>query len=242
MRVAFLSDIHANFPALIRALDSAKRRGADQVIIAGDLVGGGPHPLEVIRLLRDRGCFAILGNVERKLLERGRDPKVLARMARKKGKANLAWTALQLGAEEWAWLEGLPTQHTTTLADRTVLVVHGSPRADTDYLFPSLTAAALRRWLGDANPDILVCGHSHIPFTRAIDGVRVVNCGSVGRPVDGDPRGSYALVDCESHRAPTARIVRFNYPVAHALADLRARRVPGAVPSEVAAGIKRKGS
>jgi predicted phosphodiesterase len=97
------------------------------------------------------------------------------------------------------------------LAGKRLLLVHGSPLGDTDYVYPSLTARALAAKLGAARPDVLACGHSHIPFTRRIAGVRVVNAGSVGRPVDGDPRGSYALVELDRGALARARIVRFPY-------------------------------
>ena len=79
MRVAFLSDIHANFPALCRALEWAQRNRADRVVCAGDIVGHGPHPTEVIRLLVEQNVEAILGNVDRKVLALLKTPKKLTK-------------------------------------------------------------------------------------------------------------------------------------------------------------------
>ncbi len=224
MRVLFLSDVHANFPALWRALEAARRRLADRVVCAGDLVGFGPHPVEVLRLLRERDVLCVRGNVERKVLGLlSESPRRLRKLLPKKNLGPLAWTALQLGEEERRFLEGLPERLELELEGVRVLVVHGSPRKDTDYLFPSLTRAALVSRLGQDRPGLLVCGHSHIPFARRVGGVLVVNCGSAGKPVDGDPRGSYAVADLSRGRA-RARIVRFAYPVERVVRDLRERR------------------
>ena len=230
-RVALLSDIHANFTALVAALASAERRGCERVVVAGDVVGGGPHPVEVIRLLARRRIPAITGNLDRKVLAAGDDAGRLEELAaRGRKRAVHAWTALQLGSAERAWLAALPAEIELECAGQQVLVVHGSPLGDEDYVFPSVTGRALRDKLGGRRPAVLVCGHSHVPFTRVIAGVRVVNCGSVGRPVDGDPRGAYAILDCREDAAPRARIVRFSYAVEQVERDLASRGVPRAAP------------
>ena len=78
MKVAFLSDIHANFPALCAALAAAERAHAETIVVAGDMVGGGPHPVEVVRLLAQRRVPAIAGNLERELLSLPQSRKKLA--------------------------------------------------------------------------------------------------------------------------------------------------------------------
>lgn len=240
MKVLFLSDIHANFPALWRALEAARRRGAERVVCAGDLVGFGPHPVEVLRLLEERKVQCIRGNVERKLLPLlGESPQRLRKLLLEKAMGPLAWTALQLGERERRFLEGLPERLEMEVEGVRVLVVHGSPRKDTDYLYPSLTAAALRARLGSLRPGLLVSGHSHIPFARRVDGVLVVNCGSAGKPVDGDPRGAFAVADLLEGRA-RAKIVRFAFPVERVVRDLRERRAGARGVEAFAEG--RKGS
>ena len=240
MKVAFLSDVHANFPALCAALETAQRLGATNIVVAGDLIGSGPHPVEVVRLLMQRGVRAVRGNVERKVLALGSGGKKLKGRLDKRRSGHLAWTALQLGQGERGWLAALPECLDLTLGGTAVRVVHGSARGDGEYVYPSVTARVLPLLAGEPRPQVLVCGHSHIPFTRRVAGIRVVNCGSVGRPVDGDPRGSLALVDF-GPPAVRATLVRFAYPVAETMRDLAARGVPGAVPAELERGVKRKG-
>jgi predicted phosphodiesterase len=107
MKVAFLSDIHANFPALSAALARIERLKVDTIIAAGDLIGRGPHPVEVIRSLKSQNIRAIRGNIENRLVELHSDRKKLAKFLKKK-KSKLAWTGRQLTDTEWSYLERLP--------------------------------------------------------------------------------------------------------------------------------------
>jgi predicted phosphodiesterase len=144
MRVAFFSDIHANLPALRAALESAARHRVDRIVVAGDAIGSGPHPVEVIRALKERRVSAILGNVERRVLAmRGRD-KTLKKHLKKKKSAHLAWTANQLDSLEWEWLESLSDHQLLSVRETRILIVHGSGVADDDYIFPSITAEGLK--------------------------------------------------------------------------------------------------
>ena len=238
MRIVFVSDIHANFPALCRALDWAQRSRADRVICAGDIVGDGPHPTEVIRLLMEQQVEAIRGNVDRKVLALLASRKKLKKKLEKTAQAPAAWAALALGEAERAWLAALPIELRFSVGGADVLVVHGSPLADTDYIYPSLTPQALTAKLGADRPRVLVCGHSHVPFTREIAGIRVLNCGSAGRPVDGEPRGALALCDFPGQGRVRSRIIRFPYPVEAVVADLTSRKTRGILPREYHTGIK----
>lgn len=244
MKIAFLSDIHANLPALRAALEVADRAGVDRVVVAGDVVGDGPHPVEVIAQLLQRPVMAIRGNVDRKVLELGTKPGRLKKRLERGGKQkrNRAWTALRLldAPEERAWLAELPAECSLDLEGRSVLVVHGSPQGDTDYLYPSLTPLGLRAKLEgrEERPSLLVSGHSHVPFVRDVDGVVVVNCGSVGRPADGDRRGSLALVEVDSGNGMRAEIVRFPFSVDSVTEAIAARGVPGVDPEEYRRGVK----
>src|SRR5687767_207147 len=100
MRIAFLSDIHANLPALDAALAAAEELGASRFVVAGDLVGDGPFPVETVARLRARGAECIRGNVDRQVLELARDEKEKKLRKRAEAadgqKSNRAWAALRL--------------------------------------------------------------------------------------------------------------------------------------------------
>jgi predicted phosphodiesterase len=194
----------------------------------------------VVRLLVEQRVEAIRGNVDRKVLGLLQAPKKLKKRLEKKAYAPAAWTALALGDTERAWLEGLPRELRFTAGGADVWVVHGSPLSDTDYIYPSITSRGLAAKLGEERPGVLVCGHSHIPFTKRVGGVRVVNCGSVGRPFDGDPRGALALCDFSGKGQVHCRIVRFAYLLDPLIADLQARGAKGVGPLEYRTGIRAK--
>jgi len=241
MKLAFLSDIHANLPALGAVLDAVGRLRVQKIYIAGDIVGGGPHPVEVVRGLQGVGATCVAGNVDRKVIALLESPHKIRKCLAKANKAHLAWTAKQLGPFEAAWLKSLPPKQDFQAGPVAVRLVHGSAESDEDYIFPSVTAEALSRKTGGFGSGVFVCGHSHIPFTKAVGQLRLINCGSVGRPVDGDPGASFAVLDISRDGRTKCTIVRCPYPVQHLLDDLAARQVPGAIGEEYLAGIKRRG-
>jgi putative phosphoesterase len=234
MKVAVLSDIHANFPALCAAVGNAENRGTQRFLVAGDLIGRGPNPVEVIRFLNERSYPAITGNMERKLLpfkKRKKSKKAAL------SKSHFAWTAQRMGKAEWEYLASLPTDLMLDIEGFTLLVVHGSPLSDKDSIYPSVTREGLRSKIGEQHPDLLICGHSHIPFVKKISGIFVVNSGAVGVSIDGDPRGSYAIIELRKDASPRARIVRFWYDYGNVASDVERRNVPGVNTEQFLRGI-----
>jgi len=206
-RIAVIADIHANLPALEVVLADIERQAADQIFCAGDLVGQGPHPNEVVSRVRKAGIPSILGNQEIEVRE-------LADRARRDPKKHMRWTTAVLKRRNREYLLGLPSDRSLEVEGVTILLVHGSPFGAFDPMHPSLTSRTIRSWFPceTPRPDVLVGAHTHVPFVRTLDGMLVVNAGTVGRPFDGDPRASWALLDLEKGRA-RARIRRVGYPV-----------------------------
>src|SRR5262249_6547152 len=95
-----------------------------------------------------------------------------------------------------------------------VLLVHGSPRKMNEYLFEDRPRSSFERLARSSNADVIVFGHTHVPYTKLVDGVLFVNAGSVGKPKDGDPRACYALIDVPPTRAVTFRRVEYDMPTA----------------------------
>jgi len=198
MRIAVISDIHANWPALEAVM--ADFAGVDDVICLGDLVGYGGDPIPCLDYIRGRGWLTLAGNHDRACT----DPDALGWFNEEAASA-IRWTVDQLGPDRIGWLAALPEQ-TSRLGVR---LVHASPRSPVfEYILDMPTAAAnLKALLGG------VCfhGHTHIPGVFQIDGRRVVhnyrlgaapfpspalvNPGSVGQPRDNDPGASYGIWD-----------------------------------------------
>ena len=239
MLMAFVSDIHGNLPALEAAVADAKARGAGQVVCAGDMTGYGPFPDGVCRFLKERRIPAIMGNYDQKVIEVAKQGRAAAARMKQKKRKILLWTAAHLGDQSRRYLASLPEHFARRLSGgHKLLVVHGSPVSIEDAIYPSITRRGLGAKSGDQRPDILVCGHTHIPFVKRIGGTLVVNCGSAGQPVDGDPRPAYALVQAQAGARPRGRIVRFDYDPHRTIAALQKTSLPKGLRKDFAEGSK----
>jgi predicted phosphodiesterase len=105
----------------------------------------------------------------------------------------------------------LPFDLRFTLGERQIHLVHGSPRKVNEYLFEDKPARLYERLAAAEDADALVFGHTHKPWIRDSSGVLFVNCGSVGKPKDGDPRGAFAILDVDDTGQVRARVERVTY-------------------------------
>lgn len=192
-RIAVLSDVHGNVPALEAVMADLERMAPDEVLVGGDLVGRGPQGAEVVRRIAATGWAAIRGNHEEYLLEfrRGQVPDGWLHAAEWSA---ARWMAAELGEAETAWIERLPFSLASRLAPG-LRLVHGTPRSTREGIGPWLADRLLARHLAEVEGDLLVCAHTHRPLHREVDGGVVVNVGSVGLPFNRDRRAQYALFE-----------------------------------------------
>jgi len=241
MLIAFFSDLHGNLPALEAAYADARRSGVGRIICAGDLTGYGPFPDEVCRFVQNHHIPAILGNYDQKVIEATRRGLSVAQGMKGKKQKILLWTVKHLGKQSRRYLAGLPEHLSYRLPGRhRLLVVHGSPNSLEDALYPSITEQGLQGKMSGMHPDVLVCGHTHIPFVKRVGKMLVVNCGSAGQPVDGDPRPAYALVRITKGDSPQGRIRRFEYDRDRILSALEKTSMPKGLRKDFAEGNKRR--
>ena len=227
MKLAVLSDIHGNALALEAVLaDLALQGGADALVVAGDLCLDGPRPREVLERLQALGCPVVQGNTDRDLV------RPTPAGVEEDHAALLEWTREQIGPEGLAYLAGLPFSH--QVADPTgetaVLIVHANPRdldAPMRALAPQETITPLLADLPAAITTV-VFGHVHLPYTRRIGGILLVNVASVGLPKDGDRRAGYGLLTWHADRWQVEQR-RVEYAVDEVVAQWRAADPPGAL-------------
>jgi putative phosphoesterase len=226
-RVAVITDIHANLPALAATLSRVDELGIDDVYCGGDLVGYGPHPNEVCALIEQRRIPTIYGNydyaISRDLEDCG--CAYVDRHDREIGQLSVDWTLAHTDAPSKAFMHDLPFDLRFTLGGKQVRLVHGSPRKVNEYLFEDKPARTFERIAALADCDVLVFGHTHKPWVREYGGVLFVNCGSVGKPKDGDPRASFAVL-AASVEGIEVSIERVPYDVETVAAEMRSAGLP----------------
>jgi len=205
--IAILSDIHGNLIALDAVLEDIQQQGGvDQYWILGDLAAIGHDPigtLEKLALLPN--AIFVRGNTDRYLVT-GERPKPTIEQctsnpdlwpARAEVAGNLSWTQGAITVSGWQdWLAALPLEYRTMLPDGTrVLCVHSAPGQDAvSGLYPAASEEALRAMASASDADLLFVGHTHWAMDLTVDGVRLVNSGSVSNPYPPDLRASYVML------------------------------------------------
>ena len=194
--VAVITDIHANLPALEAALARIDALGIERIYCGGDLVGYGPHPNEVCALIAERGIPTIYGNYDH-AIARDLDDCGCAYITpedRALGRRSVAWTLEHTDQASKDFMRELPFDLRFPVGATDVHLVHGSPRKVNEYLFEDKPASLYERLAGAETDQVLVFGHTHKPWAHTYGGVLFANCGSVGKPKDGDRRGAFAIL------------------------------------------------
>ena len=218
MRVAVLSDIHGNLPALEAVLAEPDVVAADRIVLLGDIALG-PMPAESLDLLDSLGERAVWvhGNCEREVIT-AYDGKSLPGPNADDARA----TAALLEERHRHLLDGLPLTVSLDVDDLgSALFCHATPRRDDDMALVDSPVGVWQRALEGVSEGLVVVGHTHMPFDRLVDGRRVVNPGSVGM--------SYGAAGaCWALLGPTVQLRRTSYDVEAAAARIRAGSHPNA--------------
>lgn len=225
MRIAILSDVHANLPALEAVLADIDAASVDARYALGDLVGYAPWPNETLERLQAEGFPIVMGNYDDGV-GFGRDECGCAYVKerdRAEGDAGFAWTKAHVTDENRAWLRTLAPQIRFAADGRRYLLVHGSPRKINEYLYEDKPDDTFARIAAGASADVIVCGHTHKPYDKTVAGTRFINVGSAGKPKDGDPRGCWALLDTTTG---TVEFRRAAYDVEAAASAIEASDLP----------------
>ncbi|MBM3127427.1 MAG: metallophosphoesterase family protein [Chloroflexi bacterium] len=203
MRIALISDLHANLIALETVLADIARAHIDRIACLGDIVCNGPQPRAVLRRLREIGCAMVLGNADEILFK---PPQFDPSDARERKVVEIIlWSLGQLTADETDIIRAFPL--TTEIAlehDARLLGFHGSPRANTHVIVATTPDDELATMLGDQRATVMAGGHTHTQMLRRFRSALVINPGSVGMPMERGatraqdrrpPFSEYAIVD-----------------------------------------------
>jgi diadenosine tetraphosphatase ApaH/serine/threonine PP2A family protein phosphatase len=230
MRVAVISDVHANYHALAAVLRAVDREGVDEVWCLGDMVGYGPKPNECCDAVRERADLCLVGNHD--LVSLG---ELSVSDFNDEAAAAAVWTNKVLSEGSESFLRTLEPQ-----AERAeVQLFHASARDSVwEYI---LTEEAARATLELTTTPLVLVGHSHVALALTLqdhnvagglapDGTRIeldgrwlLNPGSVGQPRDGDPRAAWLLLDFDGRFAGFRRVT---YPIEETQAEMREAGLP----------------
>jgi predicted phosphodiesterase len=252
-RIAVISDIHGNLPALEAVLDDLAHADVEEVVCLGDVIGYGPAPEACLERLAGRLSICVRGNHEDALL----DPR-LAEGFNAVARTALEWTRRRLDAKHIGLIRSM-----RAVFDRSpfVVCVHDTPvpPSTTGYVGDPASAALAFRGV-DAR--ICLVGHTHVPmafrtesercedrlaagdveatllhedepYSISVDGRHILNPGSVGQPRDGDPRASYAILDLTRNRFELRRV---GYEVEEAQRQMRRAGLPDLLAHRLAVG------
>jgi predicted phosphodiesterase len=210
-RIAILSDIHGNMPALKAVLADIDSQDIDEVLVGGDMVGRGPEGSKVVALVRERGLNSVRGNHEDYMLG-FRRRTVPEEWLESEEWAASRWMAAELHDGDDEYLDALPFSLAATAAPG-LRLVHGSPGSHGEGLGPWCTDGQLEQQLGAVDEKLLVCAHTHRPMYRRTSGGQVVNVGAVGLPFNKDQRAQYAILHHHPRDGWHAEFRRVSYDI-----------------------------
>ncbi len=224
MKIALIADIHSNLLALEAVLRAIREKGIPKILNAGDVVGYGPRPNEVIDLVRRSGFLSIRGNHDHAVLVGEYE------WFNEYAAAAAIWTASKIETKNSEFLNRLKREEIVRIEGKTIGIFHGSPEDPDEYVFDESRAAELLR---KNDYDVMVCGHTHCPMQVRIGKRLFVNPGSVGQPRDRNPKASFSILNLETMES---EIIRVGYDVSAVQRDMINEGLPEFLSSRLSEG------
>ncbi|MBE6053470.1 MAG: metallophosphoesterase family protein [Clostridium sartagoforme] len=232
MKVAAISDIHGNIYSLMKVLEDIDDQKVDLIICLGDLVGYGPHPNEVIALIKRREIPCIKGNYDASVVDEGftfiRDTSI--------NSFSLPWAVEEVRASNKYYLSQLPTELNYDINGVKIKFTHGSPNNISEYLFEN--ADNTQKVMEEIEEDVLVCAHTHIPSYKKFDNKTFINTGSVGKPKIGRPNATYALIEIKEDKSIDVKFRELEYEYKRIVKDAQMLRFPAQLIASYESGTE----
>ncbi|KXA90327.1 hypothetical protein AKJ39_00845 [candidate division MSBL1 archaeon SCGC-AAA259J03] len=186
-KIGIIADPHANLNALEAVFEDMPE--VDKIICAGDLVGFGPRPNEVIEAMKKKNVLCVQGNHDHAVIN-----KKVGSFDEETAKA-IKWTWKNLKKENLNYLKKIRKKTKINEEGYEIFMTHGTPRNHLkESLFPGASKRALVNMTQGVKADIIVLGHTHVPLEQTIQGKLIVNPGGVGQPRDRNPDASYMVL------------------------------------------------
>lgn len=220
MKIAAISDIHGNIYSLMKVLEDIDEQKVDLVVCLGDLVGYGPHPNEVIALIKRREIPCLKGNYDASVVDGAftfiRDTSI--------NSFSLPWNVEEVRASNKYYLSQLPTKLNYDINGVKVIFTHGSPYKINEYLFED--GENTKKVMGEINEDVLICAHTHIPSYKKFGNKVFINVGSVGKPKIGRPNATYALIEIKEDKTVDVKFRELEYDFKKIVKDAQMLHFP----------------
>ncbi len=221
MKIAVISDIHSNLFALEAVLSHAKSIGVSQFWCLGDYVHFNVFPQEVVKTIRKLNLLTIHGNIDRDVLAlKKKDPTEMSEK-----ETLFYWTYQQLSKKSRKFLASSPETLKYKLGGFRFLLTHGSPAGLDDPIYIDTPDDRLQELTKLTKADIILSGHTHIGYVREVNHTIFINPGSVGKPIDGDPRASYCVLIVKKGNI-TINHYRIEYEIEKTLKAMRETQLP----------------
>lgn len=215
MILSIISDIHGNLEALNRVLEKID---SDMILCCGDIVGYYSWPNECIEKIQRIKAISVIGNHDLACVTQNTDEFNLY------AKKTIKWTMKVIKDKNLEFLKLLKPKIKLQVCNKDIMLVHGSPRSPMkEYIFPETPDSTFKSFIKNETVDILVMGHTHVPFVKKFGDKLVLNPGSIGQPRDKDKRASFAILDLSKG---DAHICRVEYDINEVVDDLKRRNLP----------------
>jgi len=227
VKIAVIADIHSNLNALEAVLQDTEGRGITVFLNAGDIIGFGAFPNEVIHKLYTKNALSVIGNF---------DLEVLDKNTKSKGpkKFSIEYTRKTLAKSYETYLRTFPSKLELEIAHKKLLMIHGTLDSVDENLYHDIPDKKFQELAKTAGIDIIVHGHSHQQFTKKADGVLLINPGSVGSSSDGNPQAAYAVITAVPF---SVELIRVNYSLEAAADALRRKGAPESYSQMLLQGV-----
>lgn len=187
-KIGVIADPHANLEALEKVLEDMPE--VDRIICAGDLVGFGPSPNEVIELVKSENIVSVLGNHDHAVINNNLNS------FDEDTTKSIKWTREELDDDNHNHLKKLSEKEQIEIRNYEIFIAHGTPRKPLkEKIYPGTTNRALAKMTQEVKTDIIILGHTHIPLKQTIQGKKLLNPGSVGQPRDRNPKAGYIILE-----------------------------------------------
>lgn len=227
MKLGILGDIHGNIEALKTAYNSLIELGVDKIYHLGDLGGYAPFVNEVVDFLIEHQIEGVQGNYDENVAYNSEhcgckyEDSLQAEMAQ----LSFQWTKKNVTEKTRDFMKNLPFRINFQIEGKRVSIFHATPIKNNLYWYEDRHDKFFILMAQKAGADIMIYGHTHIPYFKKIGGKYFINAGSVGKPKDGDPRTCVCFVEIKEEEVST-QFIRKEYNIKRVIDAIIDRGLP----------------